>query len=165
MGLFGPPKITLKLEKFSFNPGDIANGSVVINLKKPTYARKLQVSLMGVRKVNQMTNKGMKTSWKTVYDFDMPISGEKEYQADTVQFQLQIPPDILAAQTQQQAIQESMQDKLGGAGSLISAVAVGTGTTRWKIRAQLDIPKKLDVKVDQDIQIFNAQNTQKPGNI
>lgn len=153
MGLFGAPKITLKLDKFSFNPGEVATGNVAINLKKPTYARKLQVSLMGVRKVR----KGTSWSWQTVYDFDIPISGEKDYQSDTVPFQLQIPPDILNPQTSQQAIQEGLQDKLGAAGSVISAVAVGTGTTKWKIRAQLDIPKKLDVKVDQDIQIFKAQ--------
>ena len=90
MGLFGPPKITLMLEKISFNPGELAKGTITINLKKPTYARKLQVSLIGTRKVH----KGTSTSWEKVYDFDMPISGEKEYQTETLQFQLPIPPDI-----------------------------------------------------------------------
>jgi len=94
----------------------------------------------------------------------MPISGEKEYQSETIQFQLPIPPDILSARTQQQAIQEGLQGKLGGAGSLISAVTVGAGNTKWKIRAQLDIPKKLDVKVDQDIQLYAAEGNQ-PGGV
>ena len=161
MGLFGPPKITLKLDKFGFNPGEVATGNVSINLKKPTYARKLQVSLMGVRRVRR----GNGWSWQTVYDFDMPISGEKDYQNETVPFILQIPPDILNPQTSQQSIQEGLQSKLGAAGGLISAVTVGTGTTKWKIRAQLDIPKKLDVKVDQDIQIFAAQGKKQGGNI
>ena len=161
MGLFGPAKITLKLDKFGFNPGEIATGNVSINLKKPTYARKLQISLMGVRRVRRGNN----WSWQTVYDFDMPISGEKDYQNETVPFKLQIPPDILNPQTSQQAIQEGLQNKLGAAGGLISAVTVGTGTTKWKIRAQLDIPKKLDVKVDQDIQIFAAQGEKQGGNI
>jgi len=160
MGLFGPPKITLMLEKFNFNPGEVAKGTITINLKKPTYARKLQVSLMGTRKVRR----GTSTQWQKVYDFDMPISGEKEYQSDTIQFQLPIPPDILSARSSQQAIQEGLQDKLGAAGSLISAVAVGTGQTKWKIRAQLDVPKALDVKADQDIQLYPAQN-QSAGNI
>jgi len=160
MGLFGPPKITLTLEKFSFNPGEVATGTIAINLKKPTYARKLQVSLIGTRKVH----KGTSTSWEKVYDFDIPISGEKEYQSETLQFQLPIPPDILSARTQQQAMQEGLQGKLGGAGSLISAVTVGTGTTKWKIRAQLDIPKSLDVKADQDIQLYAAQGNQ-PGGV
>lgn len=150
MGLFGSPKITLMLEKYNFNPGEIAKGNITINLKKPTYARKLQVSLIGVRRVRR----GNSWQWQKVYDFDMPISGEKDYQNEQVPFQLQIPPDILQAKTSQQAIQEGLQDKLGAAGSLISAVSVGTGVTKWKIRAQLDIPKKLDVKADQDIQLY-----------
>jgi hypothetical protein len=161
MGLFGPPKITLTLEKFSFNPGEVAKGTVSLNLKKSTYARKLQVSLIGVRRVRRGNN----WSWQTVYDFDMPISGEKDYQNEQVPFQLQIPPDILQAKTSQQAIQDGLEDKLGAAGSLISAVSVGTGVTKWKIRAQLDIPKKLDVKVDQDIQLYSSQGNQQGGNI
>lgn len=150
MGLFGPSKITLMLEKYNFNPGEIAKGNITINLKKPTYARKLQVSLIGVRRVRR----GNSWQWQKVYDFDMPISGEKDYQDEQVPFQLQIPPDILQAKTSQQAIQEGLQDKLGATGSLISAISVGTGVTKWKIRAQLDIPKKLDVKADQDIQLY-----------
>ena len=150
MGLFGTPKITMTLEKYSFNPGETAKGNIKLNLKKPTYARKLQVSLIGVRKVR----KGNSWQWQKVYNFDMPVSGEKDYQQEQLNFELPIPPDILDAKTQQQAIQEGLEEKLGGAGTLISAVAVGVGNTKWKIRAQLDIPKKLDIKVDQDIQLF-----------
>lgn len=153
MGLFGPPKITLMLEKYNFTPGEIAKGTITINLKKPTYARKLFVSLIGVRRVRR----GNEWKWQTVYDFDMPIRGEKDYMNEQVPFQLQIPPDILQAKTSQQAIQDGLEDKLGAAGSLISAISVGTGVTKWKIRAQLDIPKKLDVKADQDIQLYAAQ--------
>ena len=71
----------------------------------------------------------------------------------------------MQAKTSQQTIQESLQDKLGAAGSLISAVSVGTGVTKWKIREQLDVPKKLDVKADQDIQLYPAQSNQPQGEI
>jgi len=160
MGLFGPPKITMTLEKYNFTPGGVAKGTIKLNLKKPTYARKLQVSLIGVRRVRR----GTSWQWQKVYDFDMPISGEKDYQQEEVPFELHIPPDILNPRTQQQAIQEGLEGKLGAAGGIISAVAVGTGTTNWKIRAQLDVPKKLDVKVDQDIQLYPAQGNQ-PGGV
>ncbi len=160
MGLFGPPKITLMLEKYNFTPGEVAKGNIKLNLKNPTYARKLTISLIGVRKVR----KGTSWQWQTVYDFDMPVAGEKDYQDEQVPFELKIPPDVLNPRTSQQAIQESLQEKLGAAGKLISAVSVGTGTTNWKIRAQLDIPKKFDVKTDQDIQLY-AQDKQTGGNI
>ena len=161
MGLFGPSKITLMLEKYSFAPGDMAKGTITLNLKKPTYARKLQVSLIGVRRVRQ----GNSWKWQTVYDFNMPVSGEKDYQTEQVAFQLPIPQDILQPKTSQQAIQEGLQNKLGAAGSFISALSVGTGVTKWKIRAQLDVPKALDVKIDQDIQLYQSQTSQQSGNI
>jgi len=160
MGLFSGTKITLMLDKYNFTPGEIVKGNININLKKPTHARKLLISLMGVRKVRR----GTSWSWETVYDFDMPISGDKDYQKEQYPFELKIPPDILTARTQQQAVQDSLEDKLGSAGKLISAVSVGTGTTNWKIRAQLDVPKKLDVKIDQDIQIYKKDETQ-TGNV
>lgn len=150
MGLFGPPKITLNLEKVNFSPGEVAKGNIKINLKKPTYARKLLVSLIGTRRVRR----GNSWQWQKVYDFDMPVSGEKEYQENVIRFELPIPKDILNPATSQQAIQDTLEDKLGKAGSLISAMSIGRGTTKWKIRAQLDIPQKLDVKTDQDIQIY-----------
>lgn len=159
MGLFGSPKITMKLEKYNFNPGDIAKGNISINLKKPTYARKLFVSLMGMRRVRR----GSSWQWQKVYDFDMPISGEKEYQNENIHFELKIPPDILNARTSQQAIQDSLEEKLGSAGKFISAVSVGTGITNWKIRAHLDVPKKLDVKIDQDIQLYEKEGNQSGG--
>ena len=151
MGLFGPPKISLMLEKYNFKPGDTAKGTVKINLKKPAYARKLLVSLIGVRKVRRGNN----WQWQKIYDFDIPISGEKNYQNEQIPFELNIPPDILDPRTSQQAIQDSLEDKLGTAGKFLSAVSVGTGKTEWKIKAQLDIPKKLDVKVSQDIQLYD----------
>jgi hypothetical protein len=150
MGLFGSSKITLTLEKYNFSPGETAKGTVKLNLRKPAFARKLKVTLFGVRKVRH----GNKWQWQKVYDFDMPISGEKDYQKEQIPFELKIPPDILNARTSQQAIQDSLEDKLGAAGTFISSVAVGTGKTEWKIKAQLDIPKKLDVKTSQDIQLY-----------
>ncbi len=156
MGLFGSPKITLSLEKYNFTPGEIAKGTVKLNLKKPAYAKKLLVSLIGVRRVRR----GNSWQWQKVYDFDMPISGEKDYQNDEIPFELKIPTDILDPRTSQQAIQESLEDKLGAAGKFISAVSVGTGKTEWKIKTQLDIPKKLDVKATQDIQLYPKENNQ-----
>ncbi len=160
MGLFGPPKITLTLEKFSFNPGEKAKGTIALNLKKPTYARKLFISLIGTRRERH----GNKTHWRKVYDFDMPVSGEKEYQKENITFELPIPPDILNPKTQQEAMQNALEDKLGSAGSLIGAMTVGRGHTKWKIQAQLDVPKAFDVKTHQDIQLYPKQD-QSGGNI
>lgn len=81
-----------------------------------------------------------------------------------IPFQFQIPPYILNPRTKQQAIQEGLESKLGGAESLISAVAVRLGNTKWKIRAQSDVSKALDVIADQDIQLYSKKGNQ-PGGV
>lgn len=154
MGLFGPGKITFTLEKFNFKPGENIKGKIKLNLKKPLPGRKLQISLIGRRKTTQRTSKGTKTSYQTVYDFSVPISGEKEYHKGEYDFEIPIPGDILYEKSQRQRAQEQLEDKLGAAGSVIGAVAMG-GRSRinWMVKAHLDIPKKLDIKKSQDIVI------------
>ena len=154
MGLFGPDKITFTLEKYDYKPGDKIAGSVKLNLKKPTSARKLEISLIGRRKTTRRTSKGTQTSYETVYDFSVPLGGEQEYQDGQYSFEIPIPSDILYEKSAQQRAQEKLEDKLGAAGSIIGAVAMG-GRSRinWSVRAQLDVPMKLDIKKSQDIVI------------
>ena len=147
MGLFGPDKIILRLDKYDFKPGEEINGTIDLNLKKPVEARKLEVSLIGTRK----TRRGNNTSWEKFYSFEIPVSGPKEYQVESHDFKMKIPTDLLNYKNAQQAMQDSLEDKLGSAGTFISAVTVGTSQVKWKLVAQLDVPKKLDVKAKQDI--------------
>jgi len=154
MGLFGPDKITFTLEKFNYKPGENIKGKVKLNLKKPLPGRKLEISLIGKKKTTRRTSKGSQTHYETVYDFSVPISGEKEYHQGEYEFEIPIPGDILYEKSQRQKAQENLEDKLGAAGSIIGAVAMG-GTSRinWVVKAQLDVPKKLDIKKAQDIVI------------
>ena len=154
MGLFGPDKITFTLEKFNYKPGENIKGKVKLNLKKPLPGRKLEISLIGKKKTTRRTSKGSQTHYETVYDFSIPISGEQEYHDGSYDFELSIPGDILYEKSQRHRAQEQLEEKMGAAGTLISAVAMG-GTSRidWKVKAQLDVPKKLDIKKSQDIVI------------
>lgn len=43
----------MTLEKYNFKQGEATKGTITLNLKKPTHARKLQVSLIGTRKERQ----------------------------------------------------------------------------------------------------------------
>jgi hypothetical protein len=64
---------------------------------------------------------------------------------------MKIPSDLLSHKTAQRAAQDALEDKLGSAGTFISAVTVGTSQIKWKLVAQLDVPKKFDIKAKQDI--------------
>ena len=153
MGLFGKEKITLMLEKYDFKPGDTIKGNISLNLKKPVHARKLEVSLIGKRKTRHHTSRGSQTHYEKIYDFDIPIAGEKEYQNEQYPFEIKIPSDILSDKTARDTMQDSLEDKIGTAGTFISAMTMGTYRIYWEVRAQLDVPKMFDVKKSQDIVI------------
>jgi len=167
MGLFGPEKITLTLEKYNFKPGDIIKGNIKLNLKKPTKGRKMEVSFIGSRKEQQRVNRGpshrhgsgvhygtSRTTTQTrtvkVFDFTQPLGGEKEYQNESFDFEIKIPSDVI------QQTRTQHEGKLDGA--LGTAVAVGSALMgsrvypiQWKVKAQLDIPMKFDVEKTQKI--------------
>lgn len=164
MGLFGKEKITLIMDKYDYAPGEKIKGTISLSLKKPTNARKIEVSLIGKRKTRHRTSKGTRTSYETVYDFDMPLDGEKEYQNEQYSFEIPIPSDLLYAKTARENAQDQLEDKLGAAGAFIGAMAMGQSRIDWSVRAQLDVPMKLDVKKSQDIVITEKEET-KEGNI
>ena len=155
MGLFGPDKITLNLEKYNYTPGEMIKGTVKLNLKKPTFARKLEVAFIGRRLDRQSSvsaigmvsgNKQHRTNvtYTTVYEFKMPVDGEKEYQKDEYPFEIKIPSDILQNNP-------TLEGKLGQAATAIKMLAGVSTRIEWFVKAHLDVPKKLDIKKSQKI--------------
>jgi len=153
MVLFGSDKITIKLDKFDYKPGDIINGDIFLNLKKPIQARKLSVSLIGKRKSTHYSIGSRKTSYYTFYDLDIPVGGDKEYQNEEVPFQIKIPSDILYSETARDKITDELTEKIGSFGSVIGAMTLGASHITWEVRAQLDVPMKFDLRKSQDIVI------------
>ncbi len=151
MGLFGPEKIMLKLEKYNYSPGDTIKGNVKLNLKKPTQARKIEVSFIGI-KIQQQTGMGIgptasssrSTNKSVVYDFKMPLDYDKEYQNDEYPFEIKIPEDI-------HHVSQKLEGKVGTALTALKAVSGIHGRIDWYVKAQLDVPKKLDIKKKQKI--------------
>jgi hypothetical protein len=153
MGLFGREKITLTLEKYNYTPGETIKGTVKLNLKKPIQARKLEVAFIGQKMEKRSSasvagmaggSRGSSTSYTTVFDFKMPLSGEKEYQNEEVPFEIKIPGDLLQNNP-------TLQGKLGQAATAVRVLAGVSSRIDWMVKAQLDIPKKLDVKKTQKI--------------
>ncbi|MCX6667620.1 MAG: hypothetical protein NTV74_05220 [Euryarchaeota archaeon] len=158
MGLFGPDKITVTLDKYQYRPGDVIMGSVGLNLRKPTRARKLVVSLLGKVKTTHRDSKGrMHTEDVIVYDFTIPLDGENDYLSEMYKFEIKIQSDLLQMHSSTQQIQQLLQSKLGAIGGILGQMAMGgQGPVRWMVHAQLDIPMKLDVHKTQDIAISSS---------
>ncbi|KYK28512.1 hypothetical protein AYK20_01055 [Thermoplasmatales archaeon SG8-52-1] len=151
MGLFGKEKITLKLEKFDYKPGDKIKGTVKLNLKKPTKARKLEVSFIGTKidkqtglGIGPMANNNRQTRTIKVYDFTMPLDGEKNYQEEEYSFEIKIPEDIL--QTAQK-----LNGKIGTAITAFKTISGVYSRVDWYVKSELDVPLGLDVKKTQKI--------------
>ncbi len=155
MGLFGPDKITVTLDKYQYKPGDIIKGSVGLNLRKPIRARKLVVSLLGKVKTTHRDSKGhMQTEDVVVYDFTIPLDGENDYLSEMYKFEIKIQSDLLQMHSSNQQIQQILQAKLGTFGAILGQIVTGgQSPVRWMVHTQLDIPMKLDVHKSQDIVI------------
>jgi len=155
MGLFGPDKITVTLDKYQYKPGDVIKGSVGLNLRKPIRARKLVVSLLGKVKTTHRDSKGhMHTEDVVVYDFTIPLDGENDYLSEMYNFEIKIQSDLLQMHSSSQQIQQMLQAKLGTIGAILGQIATGgQSPIRWMVHTQLDIPMKLDVHKSQDIVI------------
>lgn len=161
MGLFGPDKITLTLERYGFKPGETIKGVVKLNLKKPTRARKLEVGLFGTRRERQpYRSRGGPTSHHhhqntshntvvTVYGFTIPLGAEGDYQTGEYPFEIPIPSNILSVDTRQ-----NLDPRVG---AVADTVGLLTGNrlypVEWFVKSQLDVPMMFDVKKEQKIVI------------
>lgn len=156
MGLFGPEKILLHIEKFDYKPGETIKGTVKLQLKKPLNARKLEVGLIG-RKIEQQsgirigmspgshkTGYQKSTQYSTVYDFQIPLCGEQEYLEGLFPFEIKIPDNIL----QENA---TSQGNVATAVNVLKTLSGVSSRVEWMVVARLDVPLKLDVSKSQKI--------------
>jgi len=152
MGLFGPEKMVLMLEKYDYTPGDVIKGTVKLQLKKPMNARKLEVGFIG-RKIQQQSGTsfssgGVKhsksTNYVNVYDFRIPLGGEQEYLEGTFPFEIKIPSNILQNEPQ-------LQGTAATAVNVLKALSGVSSRIEWLVIARLDLPLKIDVSASQKI--------------
>ena len=151
MGLFGGEKITLMLEKYNYTPGETIKGTITLKLKKPTKARKFEVSFAG-EKIERQTGmgvgptakRGSQTRRTFIYHFKMPLGGEGEYQTGEYPFEIKIPEDVKQAK-------QKLEGKVGTAVSALKAVSGVTSRIDWYVYANLDVPMKMDVNKKQKI--------------
>ena len=160
--------ITVILDKYQFARGEKVTGKVVVALKKTIHAQKLTVSLSAVKEIMQHNvNMGMPSSTpgvsnqnmttrETLFQFEMPLDGEKDYLQQEYPFSIDIPQDAA----------------LGGSNTsptgVMAAVAIGEVMTRlnssvpmttvnsrttWSVRSQLYIPGKLDLSGTTQINV------------
>ncbi len=109
-----------------------------MTLKKPVKARKVSISLVGeqlVTSTQERTSVGLggyskskstTTQRISVYEFEQPLDGEKEYSEgqQSYFFEMKIPVDILSVRPQ---------------------AGMGTSPIKWYLLAKLDVPGGIDI--------------------
>ena len=148
---FGRGKFEVILEKFNYSPGETIKGKISFKLKKPTKAKKLKVALIGEKITTRMERDsrgrmGSKQDKTYVYNFEMPLDGEKEYTEGEYDFQIKIPKNIL----------QSIPSPKGAIGDVVKTIQFLSGAqTRisWYILANLDIPMGMDISKKVQVNI------------
>ena len=95
MGLFGPEKITLTLEKYDYEPGEIIQGKLSLELKKPKRAKALKVAFVGEKWLDERNQGRRYTNKYPLLRNEIQIDGENEYQRNIYNFELKVPEDVL----------------------------------------------------------------------
>ena len=169
MGLFKKEQISLMLDKLDYISGEKIKGTVKLHLKKPLTGRKLEVSLIGMRVEKQSSlavapmiasggrHHHSNTHYQVVYKFDIPLDGEKEYHNQEYPFEIPIPQDLLSGNP-------TIEGKMGQAATAVRMLAGVSSRIDWSVKAQLDVPKKLDIKRAQKI-VISENKAQQPGGV
>jgi len=181
MGIFGPEKMTLTLEKNDYKPGEIIRGSVTLKLKKPTMAKKLEVTFIGERREARTErvhdSRGHSHTRTThvyvpIHDFKIQLDGEKEYFEGVFSFEIKIPEELVKfipmptepGHDYKEYLKNTGVNPDGKAGKTLvylethKTLPAILGKTpppvRWHVNAHLDIPLRFDVKESQQIILF-----------
>ena len=139
--------ISILLDKYQFNRGDKVTGKITVNLKKIIHAEKLTVSLKAVKdtmkRSNNFTQQGMQNQstdqLAVIFNFEMPIDGEKDYLQQEYPFELSIPANA-----------DTGMNSLNPVASVIGQVAENVllgasinSRVTWSVHTKLYIPGKL----------------------
>jgi sporulation-control protein spo0M len=146
---FGKGKIDIVIERYNFSPGETIKGNIILKLKEPTHAKALKVGLLGEKSVTEtrMINGRTTTNNRnvTVFNFEMPLDGEKDYTEGEYDFELKVPTNLAQPSLPQSAV-----------GDVIKTIQILAGresNVRWYVVAKLDIPMGIDVSKKIQINI------------
>ncbi len=137
---FGKKEIEITLEKFNFSTGETVRGKIFLKLKKPTMAKALKVGLIGEKLIKNTRIQGSNVSSQQkkeyLFNFEMPLDGEKEYSQGEYNFEIKIPTNL----------SQTLPGGLAGdAVKTIQTLAGNQSNVYWYIIVKLDIPMGIDV--------------------
>jgi hypothetical protein len=133
-------------EKYSYSSGETIKGKLTLKLKKPVSADKLIVGLKCEKKERSYSRgtRGSNQRTSTVFDFNQPLDGKKEYAPSEYPYDFSI------------SIPNNVSQKLEGmAATIVKTAQILTGqnsSMRWYLYAELqcegvNLSKQVQVNV------------------
>jgi|GEM_PF-1099878 hypothetical protein len=153
--------ISVVLDKYQFMRGEKVTGKVVVNLKKVIHAQKLSVSVVATKQITERqvnlvrtpaNNPGGmpqqdRTNNITLFEFELPLDGEKDYLQAEYTFEITIPQDAAMSGSGNLSPMGAM---IGGMGPNLQInpnipVEIVNSQISWNVNGHLYIPGKPDL--------------------
>lgn len=146
----GRGSVKLELDQTKAAPGGTINGRLVLALTEPVEAKRLFVTLRARQKMvtvrRDAGGRSVGTQHANVYHFDVELGGATTYQAETLAFELTIPPDALEMKAS--APSTPLGDVVR---TVASAVSPTAGPIEWEVVGTLEIPWGRNLTHEVDI--------------
>jgi len=142
----GKGKIELALDKMNYAHGETINGTVNMTLKKSINAKGVIATLFAEATQTKFTGNGVQKQTTKVFDFSIPIDGEKEYSTTPYSYTFKI-----AIPSRENV--KAPEGVLGGVVKAAKFLAQGNNNTKWFVEVKLDVPKGFDLRKKQQINV------------
>ncbi|MBT4869991.1 MAG: hypothetical protein HON47_00255 [Candidatus Diapherotrites archaeon] len=142
----GKGKMNLILDKMNYAHGETINGKVNMTLKKPVAAKGVIATIFAETTQTKFTGNGMQKQTMKIFDFSIPLDGEREYSSApyNYEFQITIP--------QKEEI-KAPEGIIGGVAQAAKFLSQGMKNTKWFVEVKLDVPKGFDLRKKQQINV------------
>jgi hypothetical protein len=150
---FWKGRMEIDLKKRSFKPGDTVEGTVSFELKNPTKARSFTVQLKGEELIHTRKHGGdgqssSNTETVTICDIKEKIDGEREYHKEKLPFKIRIPSNVM-----REGRETAVTQAIEGVAEILTGRSERS-EFKWYVKANLDIPKAVDVSKTEKISVY-----------
>jgi len=152
-------KLSIVPEKFAYAPGEKMKGTITFDLKKPTQANALSVTLIATRAVMTQRMVGGRSvsqqNSQILYQFTAPVHGAGEYFKGEYPYELVVPESADGTFSGLSETANKVIGTLEKVNSVMGALSGGlmNSPVSWSLMARLDIPKGLDMTETTQIQV------------
>jgi len=147
----GRGKVKLELDQTRVAPSGVVRGRIVLALGEQVEAKRLVVTLRARQKVMTVrrtdAGRSVGTSHADVYQFDQELRGARKFEAETIAFELTVPPDALDLRPSSSG-GSPLADAVR---TVASALSPSAGPIEWQVIGRLEIAWGRDLTDDVDI--------------